>query len=154
MGPCSDPNSRIRHGHGSPVTSLTQNNAMVAYADHLQVESAQNREYLPCFVVTEPRNVKRAHKKQWKDTCVEISTNWYDSDTQVLKNSVDFSEHFAYMLSDGRRKNEVNIHSLSDGERHELHGAKKLEADQWISNAVFTVAKRAGIPKNRIMAMR
>jgi len=98
--------------------------------------------------------VKRAHKKQWKDTCVEITTTWCDSDTQVLKNSEDFSEHFAYMLSDGRRKNEVNTRSLSDSERHEFHGAKKLEADQWISNAVFTVAKRAGIPKNRIMAMR
>ena len=42
------------------VTSLTQNNAMVAYADHLQVESAQHREYLPCFSVTEPRNVTKS----------------------------------------------------------------------------------------------
>ena len=32
--------------------------------------------------------------------------------------------------------------------------AKKLEADQWISNTVFSVAKRSGIPKNRIMSMR
>ena len=30
----------------------------------------------------------------------------------------------------------------------------KLESDQWIGNAVYTVAKRAGIPKNRIMSMR
>ena len=51
------------------------------------------------------------------------------------------------MLSDDRRENEVNIHSFSDKERVEMQGAKKLEADQWINNAVFTIANRAGIPK-------
>ena len=35
-----------------------------------------------------------------------------------------------------------------------MNGAKKSEADQWIGNAVFTIAKRAGVPKNRIMSMR
>ena len=32
--------------------------------------------------------------------------------------------------------------------------AKKLEADQWISNTVFNVVKRSGTPMNRNMSMR
>ena len=58
------------------------------------------------------------------------------------------------MLCDGRRKNEVNIHAMTDKEKVKMNGAKKSEADQWIGNAVFTIAKRAGVPKNRIMSMR
>ena len=35
-----------------------------------------------------------------------------------------------------------------------MTAAKKLEADQWIGTTVFSAAKRAGIPKHRIMSMR
>ena len=58
------------------------------------------------------------------------------------------------MLSGGKRKHEVSVHTLTSEELRKMNGAKKLEADQWISNTVFSVAKRAGIPQNRIMSMR
>ena len=58
------------------------------------------------------------------------------------------------MFQDDRRKTEVNIRTLTKDEQQQMTQAKKLEAEQWISNTVFTVAKRAGIPKHRIMSMR
>ena len=73
------------------------------------------------------------------------------SDLRVLRETSDFSDHFAYMLCDGRRKNEVNIHAMTDKEKVKMNGAKKSEADQWIGNAVFS---ELVFPKNRIMSMR
>jgi hypothetical protein len=134
--------------------SITEHNVLAAYSDHLHLDGVRHRGYTPCFTVTEHSKVKKAQQRQWKDTCVEISMDWYDSDNQALSATEDFTDHFAYMLSDGRRKNEVNIHSLTADEKREMNSAKKIEADQWIGNAVYTVAKRAGIPKNRIMSMR
>ena len=58
------------------------------------------------------------------------------------------------LLQDARRKTEVNVRTLTKDEQQQMTQAKKLEADQWTSNTVCTVAKRAGIPKNRIMSMR
>ena len=51
------------------------------------------------------------------------------------------------MLADARRKNEVDLRSRTKQELQQMMAAKRLEADQWISNPVFTIAKRAGVPK-------
>ena len=125
-----------------------------AYAIHLQTTHAAHRGYHPCFSVTSYGGVQKAHRRRWHNTCVEIGTDWRESYSRSLKTCSDFSNHYAMMLQDARRKTEVSVHTMTQDERKQMTEAKKLEADQWISNTVFTVAKRAGIPKNRIMSMR
>ena len=58
------------------------------------------------------------------------------------------------MLADNKRKTEVSIRNLNAEERKLMEAAKDKEVDQWISNSVFKIVRRAGIPIKRIMAMR
>ena len=58
------------------------------------------------------------------------------------------------MLSDAKRKAEVSLKNLTTEERKMFEEAKDKEVDQWISNAVFKIVRRAGIPIKRTMAMR
>ena len=62
--------------------------------------------------------------------------------------------HLAYMTSEAKRKTEVTFSRLSPAEKQQFLQAKDKELDQWISHAVFKVAKRAGVPTSRIMPMR
>ena len=56
--------------------------------------------------------------------------------------------------SRARARIEVNIKKLSAKERAQFREAQHKEKDQWISNDVISICQRAGIPKERIMAMR
>merc|ERR1711884_757716 len=58
------------------------------------------------------------------------------------------------MLSEATRKTEVSLRNLTADERRLMEEAKDDEVDQWISNAVFSIVRRSGVPLNRIMAMR
>ena len=129
--------------------ALSGANCLAAYSDHLQRESMKHSRYSPNFILR-----GKPPKRSWQTTCIEISTNWYQDDTQILRECSDFSDHFAYMLADARRKNEVNLRTCTSDETKQFRKAMKGEADQWISNTVFSIAKRSGIPKNRLMAMR
>ena len=58
------------------------------------------------------------------------------------------------MLADNRRKTEVNIRDLNPEERKLMEEANDKEVDQCITNSVFKIVRRTGIPIKRIMAMR
>ena len=118
------------------------------------MESASHRGVQPNFISKNANAIQQAHRRKWHGICVDIQAGWLERDLQHLREAAYFSEHFAYMLSGGRRKDQVTIRTLTKDELHKMAQAKKLEADQWISNTVFSVAKRAGIPKTRIMSMR
>ena len=66
----------------------------------------------------------------------------------------DLQEHLSFILADHKRKAEVSIRDLTAEERNVMEDAKDKEVDQWISNSVFKIVRRAGIPIKRIMAMR
>ena len=44
--------------------------------------------------------------------------------------------------------------SLSAAEIEQFHEAKKIELDQWMQHSAYSIASRAGVPKNRIITMR
>ena len=88
----------------------------------------------------------------------ETSIDVYDEDLELFKSTTatmaDLQEHLAYMISDARRNTEVSVRNLTAEERKLMEQAKDKEVDQWISNAVFKIVRRTGVPITRIMAMR
>ena len=88
----------------------------------------------------------------------EMSVDLYDEDIAFFQSPVttasDLEQHLSYMIGDGRRKTEVNIRHLNAEERRQMEEAKDNEVDQWISNSVFKIVRRAGVPLKRIMSMR
>ena len=88
----------------------------------------------------------------------ETSVDVYDSDLELFKSATvsqhDLQEHLSYMISDAKRKTEVSLRNLTTEERKLMEEAKDKEVDQWISNAVFKIVRRIGVPLTRIMAMR
>ena len=88
----------------------------------------------------------------------EMSVDVYEDDINFINSpmptNTDLQEHLAFMLADNRRKTEVSIRNLNVEERKLMEAAKDKEVDQWISNSVFKIVRRAGIPIKRIMAMR
>merc|ERR1711923_178065 len=82
----------------------------------------------------------------------------YDDDinfiSSPMRTSQDLQDHLAFMLADNRRKTEVSIRNLNAEERKLMEAATDKEVDQWISNSVFKIVRRAGIPIKRIMALR
>ena len=88
----------------------------------------------------------------------ETSIDVYDEDLELFRSTTatmaDLQEQLAYMISDARRKTEVSLRNLTAEERKLMEQAKDKEVDQWISNAVFKIVRRTGVPITRIMAMR
>ena len=65
--------------------SNTEDNEHIAYAVYLNVESAAHRSYHPNFVLKNHKANQQAHRRRWRDTCVEIETDWYDRDLHQLR---------------------------------------------------------------------
>ena len=87
----------------------------------------------------------------------EMSVDLYDDDLTLFQSPAtkdEFQEHLAYMISDARRKTEVNIRSLTADERKLMEEATDKEVDQWISNSVFKLVRMVGVPNKRPMSMR
>ena len=88
----------------------------------------------------------------------EMSVDVHEDDMQLFRSPSasphDLQAHLSFMISDSRGKTEVNIRDLTIGERKLMEEATDKEVDQWISNSVFKIVRRAGIPIKRIMAMR
>ena len=88
----------------------------------------------------------------------ETTVDIYDDDIAFLRKATtspeEVKEHLSLMLSEAKRKTEVSLRNLTADERRLMEEAKDKEVDQWISNAVFKVVRRSGVPLNRIMAMR
>ncbi len=49
---------------------------------------------------------------------------------------------------------EVSLKNLTPAEKQLFLEAKEAELDQWLGHSVFSIARRAGVPKDRIMSMR
>ena len=58
------------------------------------------------------------------------------------------------MASDVKRNAEVSLKWLPKADRRKFEEAQTNEMDQWVENAVFSIARRAGVPVDRIMCMR
>ena len=58
------------------------------------------------------------------------------------------------MASDVKRNTEVSIRWLSKSDKLKFEAAQSKEMDQWVENAVFSIARKAGVPVDRIMSMR
>ena len=81
----------------------------------------------------------------------------YAEDLELFKSAssspADLEEHLSYMISDARRKAEVSLRSLTADERKLMEEAQDKEVYQWISNALFKIVRRTGVPITRIMAI-
>ena len=90
------------------------------------------------------------------DHCFSVSFDVDSEDVHSLReySETESEEWLALLLADARRKAEVNVSRLTEAEKPLIDKAKKSEVDDWVKNSVFTIAKRSGIAKNRIMAMR
>ena len=134
-------------------------NANDVYFAQLADYSRQLDHYIPSFTYTEEsKNPNQIRGQQWDDIMFETSIDVYDEDLELFKSTTatpaDLQEHLAYMISDARRKTEVSLRNLTADERKLIEQAKDKEVDQWISNSVFKIVRRTGVPITRIMAMR
>ena len=152
-----------RRTHDSLLTEqlkLTQNsNANDAYFAKLTDYARKPDDYIPIFsYVDGSKRPTRIRGKQWDDTMFEMSVDLYDEDILFFQSPAttasDLEQHLSYMIGDGRRKTEVNIRHLNAEERRQMEEAKDKEVDQWISNSVFKIVRRAGVPLKRSMSMR
>ena len=71
-----------------------------------------------------------------------------------MATSNDLQEHLAFMVSQKKETVEVSLRNCNADERRQVEEAKDKETDQWVSNSVFKIVRRSGVPIKRIMAMR
>ena len=115
--------------------------------------------YGPAFSVhSTPLRPSTLKGNKWNDILLEYTLVVFDSDLDIIRargtTSDDLQQIFAFMSSEAKRNAEVTLRHLNASERKEFEAAKDKELDQWVSHAVFKVARRAGIPLSRIMPMR
>ena len=88
----------------------------------------------------------------------EYTVDVYDEDLKCWddgdRTEEQLIEHFAFTSSEAKRHQEVTIRSLSAADKAEFDKAKKKDLDQWVSNSVYSIARRAGVPLDRIISMR
>ena len=140
---------------------IDNNNANIGYAYYLQAfaKKSRGRRYQPNISFSresaQPSDVKRSG---WKDKVFEYSLDVYDEDLECWDKDgltdEQLIDHFAFIGSEAKRHQEVTIRSLSAEDKAEFLKAKQKELDQWVSNSVFSIVRRAGVPLDRIMAMR
>ena len=70
--------------------SFSENNCLLAYSDHLQIESSKHRRYTPSFVLQNSNQVAKAHRRRWKDTVVEIETGGLPTTPKPSRNALNF----------------------------------------------------------------
>ena len=79
-------------------------------------------------------------------------TRTYSTLTETTESQM--VDYVAFMSLEAKRHQEVTIRSLSASDKAEFLKAKDKELDQWVSNAVFSIVRKAGVPFDRIIAMR
>ena len=103
------------------------------------------------------KKANRIKGKQWDDTMFQMEIDVNDEDLEVTKHpmatSNDLQEHITFMISQKRRNVEVSLRNCNADERRHFEEANDKETDQWISNSVFKIVRRVGVPMKRIMAM-
>ena len=88
------------------------------------------------------------------ETSMDVYAEDLELFTSASSSPADLEEHLSYMISGARRNTEVSLRKLTADERKLMDEAKDKQVDQWISNAVFKIARRTGVPITRILAMR
>ena len=105
-----------------------------------------------------PKGPTILRDKQWNAMLFEMPVGQSDDDVDVVHipttSPEDFQEHRLYMIPGARRKTEVTASSVNADARKLMEDAKDKAVGKRISNSVSTIARRAGIPIARIMAMR
>ena len=129
-------------------------NANDVYYQKLTDYGRQRGEPEPIFKVTETSfKPSRIRGKNWNDVCINIELDVYEEDLELFRSfkatPKKLQAHLAYMTSEAKRKTEVIFSRLTADEKQQFLEAKNKELDQWISHAVFKVAKRAGVPTSR-----
>ena len=102
-------------------------------------------------------DTSKLSRKKWADVEFTFAVDLTQADSEYFaaeSNPQKLDEHLAYMASDGKLNAEVSLKWLSKSDRKIFEAAQSKEMDQWIENAVFSIAKRAGAPLDRIMSMR
>ena len=66
----------------------------------------------------------------------------------------EYQEHFVHLVSEARRAGEVILKSMTQKDKIEFDKARNAELEQWLGRSVYSVARRAGVPRGRIMSMR
>ena len=111
--------------------------------------------YVLCRWIEKANRIKG---KQWDDTMFQMEIDANDEDLEVIKNpmatSKDIQEHMAFMISQKRKNVEVSLRNCNAEERIQFEEANDKETYRWVSNSVFKIVRRAGVPIKRIMAMR
>jgi len=147
----------LSHSHH---TDLKDNNANIGYAYFLQSQTRQHKGkyYEPNVTITkDSKDPKKIRKSQWPNYIFEYSVDVYDDDVEFFNNETKVEglrRHFAYVSSEAKRHAEVTIKTLTPKEKVEFEAAKNKELDQWVSNEVFRIVRKAGVPQSRIMSMR
>jgi len=136
-------------------------NAQAAYAHYLTTSTRSHKHkttYVPrVSFALNSKQPKELRKGQWKNHVFEYSMDVTADDLKYLAEETDpvkLLDHFALMSSEAKRHQEVNLKQLTPQEKKLFEQAKSKELDQWISNSVFSIAKKSGVPLDRIMSMR
>ena len=100
-----EPDTDLAADSGFGASIVGANNCLAAYSDQLQLEHARHRGYIPNVVLKYSNKFHRTHHaKQWHNTCIEISTDWFDNGTQTLREQDSFECHYACVMDDTRRE--------------------------------------------------
>ena len=83
---------------------------------------------------------------------VEMSVDVNEDDMKLFQSPSttpnELQEHLAFMTANAKGKTEVNIRNLTTEEQQQFEEAKGKAVDQWISNSVFKIVRRAGVTYN------
>jgi hypothetical protein len=131
--------------------------AYFSYLHEAERERCSGAHYSPMFHLAEdsldPQSISRT---DWNDMCCSVETTIDEDDAYKLASEDNKASqyHFAFVLSDVRRKTEGSVKKMTSAELEKIIIAKKGETYSWLNNNVFRILKRAGIPTSRIMSMR
>eukprot|EP00974_Lingulodinium_polyedra_P003785 356408-Lingulodinium_polyedra.AAC.1 len=65
-----------------------------------------HQSYVRCVQVGDVGEARKAHRRRWKDTCLEIPVNLHDEDTDALRQAAYVEDQVVYVLRGVRRKSE------------------------------------------------
>ena len=140
------------------IEESTANDAYLAHLTGWKPKSKKAARYVPNFTISKDSlDAKKLSRKKWEEASFECSVDVTEADITFFTTESDparLDEHLAFMASDGKRNAEVSLRWLRAADRRKFQDAQNKEMDQWVDNAVFSIARKAGVPIERIMTMR
>ena len=111
--------------------------AQAAYFSHLHEEERERfrgAHYSPMFTFTEdsldPQEISHS---DWNHMCCSVETTIDEDDAYKIASDDNKAgqDHFAFVLSDARRKTEISVKKMTPSEFEKMLKAKKEESDSW-----------------------